>query len=101
MIGNNKTNFPHKLLSTAREVSSLRKSFASHSSDDNKLSKPQLSRMIRSGGFLSTLLSPLLKTVLPLIKNVIRPLAKSVLIPLGSTATASAVYAGIIIIQQH
>ena len=51
--------------------------------------------MIQSGGFLSRLLGPLLKTRLPLIKNVIKPLAKSVLIPLGITAAASASDAGI------
>ena len=101
MIGNNKTNFPHKLLLTDRQDSSLRKSFANNSSADIKLSKTQLSKIIQSEWFLSRLLGPLLKTGLPLIKNVIRPLAKSVLIPLGLTATASAVYAGIIIIQQH
>ena len=70
MIGNNETNFPHKLLLTDRQVSSLRKSFASHSSADIKLSKTQLSKMIQSGGFLSRLLGPLPKTGLPLIKNV-------------------------------
>ena len=51
--------------------------------------------MIQSGGFLSRLLGPLLKTRLPLIKNVIKPLAKSVLIPLGITAAVSASDAGI------
>ena len=51
--------------------------------------------MIQSGGFLSRLLDPLLKTGLPLIKNVIRPLAKDVLIILGLTAAASAADAGI------
>ena len=44
--------------------------------------------MIQSGGFLSRLLGPWLKTGLPLIKNVIKPLARSVLIPLGLTAAA-------------
>ena len=38
--------------------------------------------MIQSGGFLGTLLRPLLKTGLPLIKDVIKALAKSVLISL-------------------
>ena len=71
MIGNNETNFPHELLLTDRQVSSLRKSFANHSSANIKLSKTQLSKMIQSGEFLSRLLGPLLKTVLPLIKNVI------------------------------
>ena len=55
----------------------------------------QLSKVIQSGGFLSRLLGPLLKTGLRLIKNVIKPLAKSVLIPLGLTAAASAADAGI------
>ena len=95
MIGNNKTNFPHQLLLTDRQVSNLRKSFANNSSTDIKLSKTQLSKMIQSGGFLGRLLGPLLKTRLPLIKNVIKPLAKSVSIPLGLTAAASAADAGI------
>ena len=88
MILDNKTNFPYKLLSTNRQVSNLRKSFANNSAIDIKSSKTQLSKMIQSGGFLSRLLGPLLKTGLPLIKNVIKPLAKSVLIPLGLTAAA-------------
>ena len=95
MIGNNETNFPHELLLTDRQVSSLRKSFESHSLADIKLSKTQLSKMIQSGGFFSRLLGPLLKTGIPLIKNVIKPLAKSVLIPLGLTAAASVADAGI------
>ena len=45
---------------------------------------------IQSGGFLSRLLGPLIKTGLPLTKNVTKPLAQSVLIPLGLTAAASA-----------
>ena len=89
MIGNKETNFPHKFLLTDRQVSSLCKSFACHSSADIKLSKTQLSKIIQSGGFLGRLLGPSLKTRLPLIKNVIKPLAKSVLIPLGLTAAAS------------
>ena len=89
MIGENETNFPHKLL-TNRQVSNLRKAFANHLSADIKLSKTQLSKMIQSGGFLGRLLGPLLKTGLPLIKNVSKPLAKSVLIPSGLTAAASA-----------
>ena len=46
--------------------------------------------MIQSGGFLGSLLGPLLKTGLPLIKNVIKPLAKGVLVPLGLAAAPSA-----------
>ena len=53
MIGdsNNKTNFPHKLLLTNRQVSSIRKAFANNSSVDIKFSKAQLSKMIQSEDF--------------------------------------------------
>ena len=51
--------------------------------------------MIQPGGFLGTLVGPLLKTGLLLIANVIKPLAKCVLIPLGLTTAASAANAGI------
>ena len=90
-----KTNFPHKLLLTNRQVTNLRKSFANNLSTGIKLSKAQLSKIIQSGGFLGRLLGTLLKTGLPLVKNVIKPLAKSVLIPLGLTAAASTADAGI------
>ena len=78
-----------------RQVANLRKAFTDNSLTDIKLSKTQLSKMIKSGGFLGRLLGPLLKTGLPLIKNVIKPLVKSVLIPLGLTAATSAADAGI------
>ena len=68
MIGDNETNFSHKLLSTYRKVSNLRKTFGNNSSADMKLSKTQLPKMIQSGGFPGTLFGPLLKTGLPLIK---------------------------------
>ena len=70
MIGdsNDKGNFPHELLLTDRQVSSIRKAFANNLSVDMKFSK-----MIQSGGFLGKLLGPLLKTGLPLIENVITP----------------------------
>ena len=95
MVGDNETNFPHKLLLTKRQVTNLRKAFANYLSTDIKLSKTQLSKMIQSGGFLGRLLGSLLKTGLLIIKNVIKPLAKSVLIPLGLTAAVSAADAGI------
>ena len=75
---NDKGNFPHELLLTNRQVSSIRKAFTNNSSVDIKFSKTQLSKMIQSGGTLGKLLGPLLKTGLPLIKDVITPLAKSV-----------------------
>ena len=64
-------------------------------STDLKLSEAQINEIIQSGGFLSKLLGPLLKTGLSLIKNVVKPLAKSVLIPFGLTAAASAADSGI------
>ena len=90
IIGDDETNFPHKLLLTNRQVANLCKAFGNYLSTDIKLSKTQLFKMTESGGFLGRLLGPLLKTGLPLIKNVIKPLAKSILIPLGLTAAADA-----------
>ena len=49
MIGDNETNFPHKLLLTNRQVPNLPKAFANYSPTDIKLSKIQLSKMIQSG----------------------------------------------------
>ena len=67
MIVDNESNFPHKLLSTNRQVENLCKAFANYLSTDVKLSKTQLSKMIQSGRFLGRLLGSLLKTGLPLI----------------------------------
>ena len=63
MIGNSddKTNLPHELLLTNRQVANLRKAFSKHTSADIKLSKTQLSKTIQSGGFLGRLLGPLLR----------------------------------------
>ena len=46
MIGdsNDETNFPHELLLTDRQVSSIRKAFSNNSSVDIKFSKTQLSK---------------------------------------------------------
>ena len=41
MIGNNETNFPHKLLLNEKQVSNICKSFGNNSSADIKLSKTQ------------------------------------------------------------
>ena len=90
MIGDDESNFPHKLLLFNRQVANFRKAFANCLSTDIKLSKTQLSKMIKSGEFLGRLLGSLLKIGLSLIKNVIKPLSKSVLIPLGLTAAAAA-----------
>ena len=74
MIGDNEEKFSHKLLLTNKQVANLHKAFAYHLSTDIRLSKTQLSKMIKLGGFPVRLLGPLLKTGLPLIKNVIKPL---------------------------
>ena len=58
---------------------------------DVTLSKVQISKIIKSGGFLISILSKLAD---PLIKVAI-PLSKNVLAPLGITAAASAIDAGI------
>ena len=77
MVGeyNGETNFPHKLLQIDGQVSKLSKAFANNSSANIKLSKPQLSKIVQSGGFLGRLLEPLLKTGLPLMKSDPKPLA--------------------------
>ena len=85
MISNSgdKTNFPHKLLLTNRQVANLRKAFANHTSTDIKLSKAQLTK-IQKGRFLR-FLTPLSESGLPLLKSVVKPLGM-----LGITAAASA-----------
>ena len=70
--------FLHKLLLTNTQVSRLCKAFANNSAANVKLSKTQLHKILQSGGFLGTLLGPLLKIGLPLIKNVLKPLGKSI-----------------------
>ena len=97
IIGNSddETNFPHKLLLTNRQVANLRIAFANYLSADIKLSKTKLSNIIQSGGFLSRILGPLLKTGLLLMKSVIQPLATSILIPLRLTVAAYAADVGI------
>ena len=84
MIGNSddEANFPHKLLSTNRQVANIRKAFANHISTDIKFSKAQLTKM-QKGGFLR-FLEPLLKSGLPLLKSVVKPLGM-----LGLTAAVS------------
>ena len=59
-------------------------------STDIKLIKAQISKIIQSGGFLDTILGPLLKTGLALLKSVIKPLRL-----LGLTAASSAIDAGV------
>ena len=69
MIGNSNdnTNFPHQLLLANTQVSRLCKTFANGSSDNIKLSKSQLFKMVQLERFLGRPLGPLLKC-----SNVIR-----------------------------
>ena len=60
-------------------------------STDLKLSRPQISKIFQSGGFLGSLLSKLAGSIM----KVAIPLAKNVLAPLGIVAAASAMDAGI------
>ena len=47
VIGDDKTNFPHKLLLTNRQATNLRKVFVNYSPTDIKLSKTQISKIIQ------------------------------------------------------
>ena len=77
---NDENTFLHKLLITNTQVSMLRKAFSNGSSANIKLSKTQLHKTGQSGGFLDSLLGPLLKTELLLIGNFLKPSGKDVLI---------------------
>ena len=71
----NGNTLPHELLFTTRQKTKIRNAFNNKMSDDLKLSKIQIFKIIQSGGFLSRLLGPLLKTGLPLIKKVIKAIS--------------------------
>ena len=87
-----KTNFPHALLPTDRQVPRLCKAFANNSSANVNLSKTQLSKTVRKIFNYTSCTS----TGLPLVKNILEQLAKSVLTLLELTAAvAVVVYAGI------
>ena len=61
-------NLPHELLLETGQTTKLRNAIENNMSTNIKLSKAQISKIIRSGGFLGKLLGPLLKTGLPLCK---------------------------------
>ena len=56
---NDENNFLHKLLLTNTQVLKLRKPFENNSSANIKLSRTQLHKIGKSGGFLGRLLEPL------------------------------------------
>ena len=74
----NKDEHPHELLLTTRQNTKLRNALNNNSATDMKLIKPQMKKIIQSGGFLGQLLSklagPLMKVALPLAKNILAPL---------------------------
>ena len=84
-------DLPHELLLTTRQKAKLINALNNNISTDLKLSKAKISKLIKSGGFLGSLLS---KLAGPLMKVAI-PLAKNVLASLGITAAASAIDAEI------
>ena len=69
----NKNNLPHELLLTTRQKTKLGNEFEKKMSTNIKLSKPQISKIIHSGGFLGSLLSnvasSLMKVPVPLAKK--------------------------------
>ena len=83
-------NWPRELLLTTRQKTKVRNAFNDNMSADLKLSKAQISKIIKSGGFLGSLLS---KIAGPSMKLAV-PLGKNVLAPLGITAAASTLDAG-------
>ena len=50
-------DLPHELLLTTRQKTKLRNTFNNNMSNDLKLSKAQISKVIQSGEFLGSLLS--------------------------------------------
>ena len=55
----NGNDFQHELLLTARQKAKLRNAFNNNMSTDLKLSKVQISKIIKSGRFLGSLLNKL------------------------------------------
>ena len=86
----NGNNLPHELFLTTRQRTKLRNAIEINMSTDIKLCKAQISKIIKSGGFLGKIFGPLLKTGLPLLKSVIKPLGL-----LGLTAASSVIDAGV------
>ena len=80
-------SLPQELLLITRQTTKLRNAIENNMSTDIKLSKAQISKIIQSGGFLTSLLSKIAGSLM----KVAVPLAKSILAPLGITAAASAI----------
>ena len=74
----NKDELPHKLFLTTRQSTKLRNAINNNIATNIKLSRAQIKKLIKSGGFLGNLLSrlagPLMKVAMPPAKNVLAPL---------------------------
>ena len=81
----------HELLLTIRQRTKLRNAFNNNITTDLKFSKAQISKIIKSGGLLGSLLG---KLAGPLMKVAV-PLANNILALLGIITAASVIYAGI------
>ena len=92
---NSKTNFPHNLSLTDRQIPKVCKAFINNSSANIKLSKTQLPKIVQSVGIPENNLGLLIKTGLFL--KVVLQTAESVLIPLKLNAAAN----NIVILEQR
>ena len=87
----NENNLPHELLLARRQKTKLRNAFNNNISAEITLSKAQVSKIIKSSGFLGSLLSTIAG---PLMKVAVL-LAQNILARWGITATYSAIDAEI------
>ena len=73
----NENNLPHELLLARRQKTKLRNAFNNNMSAEITLSKAQVSKIIKSSGFLGSLLStiagPLMKVAVLLAQNILAP----------------------------
>ena len=71
-------DLPHKLLTTrqknVKKLVKLRNAFNNNMSTDMKLSKAQISKIIRPGGFLGSLSGLLMTVAVPLARKYCTPL---------------------------
>ena len=71
----NENNLPHELLLARRQKAKLRNAFNNNISAEITLSKAQVSKIIKSSGFLGSLLStiagPLMKVAVLLAQNIL------------------------------
>ena len=71
----NENNLPHELLLVRRQKTKLRNAFNNNMSAEITLSKAQVSKIIKSSGFLGSLLStiagPLMKVAVLLAQNIL------------------------------